>query len=78
MHYMIKNVALYSFRQNSVQIISASLAKLYIVLQQHMSTTEVFLVAFQILLAEIVVCDRVCAINSALDEQSIGVSVLCV
>lgn len=41
-----------------------------------MSTTEVFLVAFQILLAEIVVCDHVRAINSALDEQSIGVSVL--
>lgn len=41
-----------------------------------MSAAEVFLVAFQIMLAGIVVCDHVCAINSALDEQSIGVSVL--
>lgn len=39
-----------------------------------MATTEVFSVAFQIMSAETVVCDHVCEINSALDEQSIVVS----
>lgn len=41
-----------------------------------MSAAEVYIVVFQIMLGEVVMCDNVCAINSALDEQSIGGSVL--
>lgn len=41
-----------------------------------MSAAEFYLVVFQIRLGEVVMCDDVCAINSALNEQSIGGSVL--
>lgn len=41
-----------------------------------MSAADVYLVVFQIVLGQVVMCDDVCAINSALYEQSIGGSVL--